>query len=195
MSFEAAALIALAGCAIGGTIGVVGGVVGLLVGRRFRELPRVRCVATDWELTFEKTVTGRRAVCSFELDLFNQGQLATGIRGVSVSLHGANGGRALVERLRDRGSDEPLWSIDLPPRRWVHASAYAVFEGEDVGELAAFRSAHLLGQFPEGRTFDLKIVEREDFIATPKKTTSDRHDYVASHNFRSRLTARKRTTG
>ncbi len=192
MSFEAAALIALAGCAIGGTIGVVGGVVGLLVGRRFREFPRVRCVATDWELTFEKTVSGRRAVCSFELDLFNQGQLATGIRGVSVSLRGGNG-RVLVERLKDRSSDAPLWSIDLPPRRWAHASAYAVFEGEDVRELAAFRSAHLLGQFPEGRTFDLKIVEREDFVATPKRATADRHDYVASHNLR--ILARRRTTG
>lgn len=195
MSFEAAAaVIALAGCAIGGTIGVVGGVVGLLVGRRFREFPRVRCVATDWEMTFEKSVSGRRAVCSFELDLFNQGQLATGIRGVSVSLRGGSG-RVLVERLRDRDSDEPLWSIDLPPRCWAHASARAVFEGEDAGELAAFRSAHLLGQFPEGRTFDLKIVEREDFVATPKKTTSERHDYVARHNFRSRMLTRKRTTG
>lgn len=194
MSFEAAALIALAGCAVGGTIGVVGGVVGLLVGRRFRELPRIRCVATDWEMTFEKTVSGRRAVCSFELDLFNQGQLATGIRGVSVSLRGGNGW-VVVERLRDRGSNEPLWSIDLPPRCWAHARVYAIFEGEDVGELAAFRSAHLLGQFPEGRSFELKVVEREDFVASPKKVASDRQNYVASHNFRSRLLARKRTTG
>ncbi len=194
MSPEVVALIVLAGCAIGGAVGVAGVLAGLLVGRRFRELPRVRCVATDWELTFEKTGSGRRAVCSFELDFFNEGQLATGVRGVSVALRGGDG-RALVERLRNRNSGEPLWSIDLPPRRWTHASASAVFESEEAGELAAFRSAHLLGQFPEGREFELRIVEREDFVAAPKKATSDRRDYVASRNFRSRLLARRRTAG
>lgn len=193
MSLEVA-VVALAGCALGGGIGVAGVVAGLLIGRRFREFPRIRCVATDWEMTFEKTVSGRRAVCSFELDLFNQGQLATGLRGVSVSVRRGDG-RVSVERLRDRGSDEPLWSIDLPPRRWVHASAYAIFEDEEIGEPSAFRSAHLLGQFPEGKMFDLKIVEREEFVAAPKRATSDRHHYVASLNFRSRRLARKREIG
>lgn len=193
MSFEVA-LITLAGCATGGVIGVAGGVAGLLVGRRFREFPRVRCVATDWEMVFEKTDSGRRAVCSFELDLFNQGQLATGLRGVSLSVR-AGDGRASVERLRETGSEEPLWAIDLPPRRWVHASAYAAFEVEDIGELAAFRSAHLLGQFPEGRTFDLKIVEREEFVAAPKRATSEHHRYTASLNLRTGMLARRRDTG
>jgi hypothetical protein len=45
--------VVLAGCAVGGAIGaigVVGVLVGLLIGRRLREMPRVRCVASDWDM-------------------------------------------------------------------------------------------------------------------------------------------------
>lgn len=193
VSAELAAIVILGGCAVGGVIGVTGVLVGLLVGRRFRELPRVRCVVTDWKLAFDKVGTAPRAVCSFEIDLFNEGQLATGVRGISVSLRVDE--RALVERLMDAASREPLWTIDLPPRRWAHASAYAVLDGEEARELESFCRADLIGRFPDGTTFELKIVERKDFVASPKKATSDRHDYLANRNFRSRLFARKRIAG
>lgn len=188
-----AVIVVLAGCALGGLIGVAGTLAGLLIGRRFRELPRVRCVVTDWKLAFDKVGPTPRAVCSFEMDLFNEGQLATGVRGISVSLRVEE--RTLVERLMDAASREPLWTIDLPPRRWAHASAYAVLEGEEARELEGFCRANLIGRFPDGTAFELKIVERKDFVASPKKATSDRHDYLANRNFRSRLFARKRIAG
>ena len=123
----------LPGCALGGALGVAGVVVGLLFGRRFREFPRVKGVATDWEVSLGEGSL-RRAECSFELDLFNAGMLATGVRAPSVVLVGAQG-RSSTERLKDSGSKEPVWAIDLPPRRWVHVSSYAAFEGEGVREL------------------------------------------------------------
>ncbi|MBD0355234.1 MAG: hypothetical protein ICV58_08685, partial [Rubrobacteraceae bacterium] len=81
-------LLVLAGCAVGGGIGVAGVLLGLLAARRLRERARVRCVATDWQLEFQKSGELHEAVCSFELDLFNETQLATGLRGVSVALYG-----------------------------------------------------------------------------------------------------------
>ena len=181
MSVEVTTLVvlALAGCLVGGTIGVVGVLLGLLAARRLRERARVRCVATDWQLEFQKTGALHEAVCTFELDLFNEGQLATGLRGVSVALYGEDE-KVAIERLRDPTSKEPLWAIDLPSRRWTHASAYARFEDEEARMLSGFRRASLLGQFPDGRAFELTIVERRD--------------YVANWNFYSRLRGRRRTT-
>ena len=173
---------------------MTGMLLGVLVARRLREHPRVRCVATDWQLEFQKSGELHEAVCTFELDLFNETQLATGLRGVSVALYGEDE-KAAVERLRDPTSKEPLWTIDLPSRRWTHASAYVVFEDEEARMLSGFRRADLLGRFPDGKVFKLTIVERRDFVASPKKAVSDRQDYVASRNFYSRLRGRRRTGG
>jgi hypothetical protein len=157
----------LAGCALGGALGVAGVVVGLLFGRRFREFPRVKDVATDWEVSFLGEGSLRRAECSFELDLFNANMLATGVRATSVVLVGAQG-RSSTERLKDSGSKEPVWAIDLPPRRWVHVSSYAAFEGEGVRELEGLRRAVLVGRLLDGGTLELRIAGRGDFVASRK---------------------------
>jgi hypothetical protein len=195
VGLETAIAVVLAGCAVGGAIGVAGVLVGLLVGRRLREMPRVRCVASDWDLKiYGETGPLGRAVCSFEIDLFNEG-LATGLRGPSVVFYGEDGRRAAAERLSDSVSRGDLWTLDLPSRRWVHASVYAVLEGEAVRDASGFRRVHFVGEFPDGTTFERKIVERQDFIATRKRTGDARKDYVASHNFRSRLLGRRRAAG
>ncbi len=190
----ATVLFVLAGCAVGGGIGVAGVLLGLLAARRLRERARVRCVATDWQLEFQKSEAQHEAVCSFELDLFNETQLATGLRGVSVALYGEDDKMA-IGRLRDPTSKEPVWTIDLPSRRWTHASAYVAFEGEEARMLSGFRRADLLGRFPDGRVFKLTIVERRDFVASPKKVAPNRQEYVANRNFYSRLRGRRRTAG
>lgn len=195
VSSEAAvALYAAIACVVGGTIGVSGVLAGLLVGRRLRERPRVKCVATDWRLESRNNGAGREAVCSFELDLFNEGLLATGLRGVSAALR-AEDGTVAVGRLKDPVSGEPLWAIDLPARRWAHASARVVFKGEEARALMGFRRADLLGRFPDGAAFELKIVERGDFVASPKRASSGREDYTAWRNLRSRLFERGRHAG
>ncbi len=187
-------LLVLAGCAVGGGIGVAGVLLGLLAARRLREQARVRCVATDWQLEFQKSGELHEAVCSFELDLFNETQLATGLRGVSVALY-AEEDEVAIGRLKDPISKEPLWAIDLPARRWTHASAYVLFEDEEARMLSGFRRADLLGRFPDGRLFKLTIVERKDFVASPKKLVPNRQEYLASRNFYSRLRGRRRTAG
>jgi hypothetical protein len=187
-------LFVLAGCAVGGGIGVAGVLLGLLAARRLRERARVRCVATDWQLEFQKGGELHEAVCSFELDLFNETQLATGLRGVWVALYGEDE-KVAIGRLRDPTSKEPLWTIDLPSRRWTHASAYVVFEDEEARMLSGFRRADLLARFPDGRVFKLTIVERQDFVASPKKVVPSRQEYVANRNFYSRLRGRRRTAG
>jgi hypothetical protein len=196
VSFEVTAVVlfALVGCLVGGAIGVVGMLLGLLAARRLRERPRVRCVATDWRLEFQKTGALREAVCSFELDLFNEGDLASGLRGVSVALYGDDE-KVAIERLRDPTSEEPLWTLDLPSRRWMHTSAHALFEDEEARILSGLRRADLLGRFPDGRVFKLTIVERRDFVASPKKAVSERQEYLANRNFYSRLRGRRRTAG
>ena len=187
-------VLALAGCAVGGGVGVAGVLVGLQAARRLRERARGRCVATDGRLEFQKTGALREAVCSFELDLFNEAQLATGLRGLSVALYGEDE-RVAIGRLRDLTSQEPIWAIDLPSRRWTHASVYVAFEDEEARMLSGFRRADLLGRFPDGKTFELTIVERRDFAASPKKVVSGRQEYIAKRNFYSRLRGRRRTAG
>lgn len=193
-----AASYALIGCLVGGILSVGGVLLGVRMGRRFREFPRVKCVVTNWELAFEKAGPVRLATCTFEVDLFNEGQLATGLRGVSVALRGGGGGEeeaVVIGRLKDPTSKEPLWAIDLPARRWAHANAYAAFEGKDARRLSGFRGANLLGQFPDGRGFDIAIVRRQNFLVSPKKVASGRQERIAKGNLSTRFRWRRRPTG
>jgi hypothetical protein len=131
MSLEAAVI--LIGCVVGGTIGVAGVLVGLVVARRFREMPRVKCVASEWDLTVHEAAGPLgRAVCSFEVDLFNERTLTTGLRGPSVAFYGEDGARVSVAHLKDAVSKQRVWALDLPSRRWTHASVYALLEGEEA---------------------------------------------------------------
>ena len=195
MSAEATIVVVLIGCAIGGAIGVAGAVVGLVVARRFREMPRVKCVASEWNVTvYEGAGPLGRAVCSFEVDLFNEGALATGLRGPCVAFDGEDGARVAVVRLNDAGSKLDLWALDLPSRKWAHASVYALLEGEAQDALG-FRRVYLVGEFPDGNVLEAKVVERGDFVATRKRAGDLRKDYVASRNLRARFLERKRTAG
>jgi hypothetical protein len=196
VSLDAAVVVVLIGCTVGGAIGVTGVLVGLFVGRRFREMPRVKCVASDWDVAvYEGAGPLGRAVCSFEVDLFNEGALATGLRGPSVAFDGADGDRVAVARLKDAVSKQDLWALDLPSRRWTHASVYALLEGEEVQDALSFRRVYLVGEFPDGNNFETKMVERADYVATSKRAADARKDYVASRNLRARFLERKRTTG
>jgi hypothetical protein len=191
VGLETAVAAVLAACAVGGAIGVAGVLVGLMVGRRLREMPRVRCVASDWDLKiYGETGPLGRAVCSFEIDLFNEG-LATGLRDPSVVFYREDGRRTTAQRLSDSVSRRDLWTLDLPSRRWAHASVYALLEGEAVRDASEFRRVHLVGEFPDGRTFERKIVERQNFIASRKRSGDARKDYLASHNIRSWLLGRR----
>jgi hypothetical protein len=79
----------------------------------------------------------------------------------------------VIGRLKDPASIEPLWAIDLPARRWAHANAYAAFEGKDARRLSGFRGANLLGQFPDGRRFDIAIVRRHYFFVSQRRSSRD----------------------
>ena len=173
---------------------MAGVLVGLFVGRRFREMPRVKCVASDWDVAvYEGAGPLGRAVCSFEVDLFNEGALATGLRGPSVAFDGADGDRVAVARLKDAVSKQDLWALDLPSRSWTHASVYALLE-EEVQDALSFRRVHLVGEFPDGNNFETKMVERRT-TSPPARGPPTPQDYVASRNLRARFLERKRATG
>lgn len=196
MNLEAAVAVVLIGCAVGGMIGVAGVLVGMLVARRFREMPRVKCVASEWNLTaYEGAGPLGRAVCSFEVDLFNEGALATGLRSPCVAFDGEDGARVAVTHLKDTVSKQRVWALDLPSRAWTHASMYALLQGEEGQDALDFRRVHLVGEFPDGKNFQTKLVERADFLATRKKAGDARKDYVASRNLRARFIERRRTAG
>lgn len=189
-------VVVLIGCVVGGMIGVAGVLAGLLVARRFREMPRVKCVASDWDMTiYEGTGPLRRVVCSFEVDMFNEGELATGLRGPSVAFSGEDGARVAITRLKQAASKQDLWALDLPSRMWTHASVYALLEGEQAQDVLSFRRVHLVGEFPDGKAFETKMVERADFVATNKRAADARKDYLASRNLRARFLERRRTAG
>ena len=196
MSFEATIAVVLIGCIVGGSVGVGGMLVGLLVARRLREMPRVKCVASDWDMTIhEGTGSLARVVCSFEVDMFNEGALATGLRGPSVGFDGEDGDRLAVARLKDATSRRDLWALDLPSRKWTHASVYALLEGEEAQNALGFRRVHLVGEFPGGKALETKMLERADFVATRKKAADARKDYVAGGNLLARFLERRRTAG
>jgi hypothetical protein len=196
VSVEATIAVALIGCVVGGSMGVGGMLVGLLVARRLREMPRVKCVASDWDMTMhEGTGPLAQVVCSFEVDMFNEGALATGLRGPSVGFDGEDGERVAVTRLKDATSRRDLWALDLPSRKWTHASVYALLEGKEAQDALGFRRVHLVGEFPDGKAFEIKMVERADFVATSKRAADARKDYVAGRNLRARFLERRRTAG
>ena len=173
MSPEAAA--AVYSALAGGVLAALCVLAGMFAGRYLRERGKVRCVVWGWEMT-EAGALGQ-AVCSFEVDLFNERPSPTGLRGVSVEFF-RNGERLAASPLRISVSDEELGVLNLPSRRWVHTSLYTLFEGEEARRLTGFRRAEFVGYFPDGRAFRRKIVERKDFVVGHKKKTIKRKDYA-----------------
>ena len=193
-----AASYALIGCLIGGVLSVGGVLLGVRMGRRFRELPRVKCVAANWELAFEKAGPIRLATCTFKVDLFNEGQLATGLRGVSVALRvGGEGGRGGGHGWTPQRSHFQRASLGYRPAGPAlgHANAYAAFEGKDARMLSGFQGANLLGQSPDGRGFDIAIVRRGNFLASSKKVVLERQERIARRNLLARFRWHRRPTG
>ena len=178
MSSEAAT--AIYGALVGGVLGMVGVLVGMLVERHLRERGQVRCVISNWELTAagSRPLGQEKAVCSFEVDLFNEKPSATGLRDVSVVFLREDGEGQMIGPLRSSDSDEEVGVLNLPPRRWMRGSLYALFEGEEAREISGFREAYFVGYFPDGSGFRQRIVERKDFVATRKRKHAVRKEYT-----------------
>jgi hypothetical protein len=175
---------ALYGALAGGVVAIASGVlvaIGILgsmfVQRRLRARKKVHCVISGWETAVRETGSLSQAVCSFEVDLFNERFSPTGLRALSVEVF-RDGEQPAVGRLRTMASDEELWVLNLPPRQWLHKSMYALLEGEEVHKLKDLRWADFVGYFPDDKAFRQRIVERKDFVAAPKKDHAIRKDYT-----------------
>ncbi len=173
MSPQAAA--AIYGSLVGGVLAMVGVLAGMLLERRLQRQGKVRCVVSDWELTEVGAL--KQAFCSFEVYLFNERLLATGLRDVSVAFY-RDGEQGRVYLLKDRASSESLKVLDLPPRRWVHVRPYAMFEGKEAQTLAGLRRVELVGCLPNGSKFRQTILARENFVATRSEPVGSRKDYT-----------------
>jgi hypothetical protein len=173
MSSQAAA--AIYGGLVGGVLAMIGVLAGMLLESRLQRRGKLRCVVSDWELT-EVGSLGQ-AFCSFEVYLFNERLLATGLRDVSVVFY-RDGEEGLICLLKDHTSSESLRVLDLPPRRWVHARPYSMFEGNEAQKLKGLRRVELVGRFPDGSEFRQKILAREDFGATRSGPVGPRKDYT-----------------
>ncbi len=168
---------ALYGALAGGIVAITGVLAGMFAERRLRGRRKVRCVIWGWKTTVREAGPLSRAVCSFEVDLFNERSSPTGLRSVSVALL-RDGEQRAVARLRAADSDEELGVLNLPPQQWVHTGLYAFFEGEVAQELVNFRQADFVGYFPDGKEFRRKIIVRKNFVVTRKKKHSTRKDYA-----------------
>ncbi len=175
---------ALYGALAGGIVAIASGVLVALgiVGARFvhhrlRERKKVRCVISGWETTVRETRSVSQAVCSFEVELFNERPSPTGLRGLCVEVS-QDDAQGAVGRLRAAASDEELRVLNLPPRQWLHKSLYTLLEGEEAQKLKDLRWADFVGNFPNNKTFRQRIVERKDFVTAPKKKHAIRKDYT-----------------
>lgn len=160
-------------------LALIGASAVVLVERYLRERGEVRCVVYDWELAFlEAGPPGHRAVFSFEVYLFNEDPSWTSLRDASVAFF-RDGAREVVVRLRDSSSGE-YPTLELPPQQGVHASLYAVLGSEEAREVADFRWVDFVGRLPDGKTFERKIAEQANFLASRKKAGARRKDFVVS---------------
>ncbi len=179
-------------------LALIGASAVTLVERYLRDRGEVRCVVYDWELAFlEAGLPGHQAVFSFEVYLFNEDPSWTSLRDASVAFF-RDGAREVVIRLRDSSSDE-YPTLELPPQQGVHASLYAVLESEEAREVAGFRRADFVGRLPDGKTFERKIAEQANFLASRKRGGVRRKDFVVGHKKagarrKDFLASRKRTS-
>jgi hypothetical protein len=168
------AVAAIYGGLVGGVLAMIGVLAGMALESRLQRRGKLRCVVSDWELTDVGPLG--QAFCSFEVYLFNERLLATGLRDVSVVFY-REGEQGWVYLLKDRASSESLRVLDLPPRQWVHVRPYALFEGKEAQELTGLRQVDLVGRLPDGSEFRQKILAREDFFATRSEPVGPRKDY------------------
>ncbi len=178
MSLEVTA--AVYGALVGGMFALVGMFAGVLTERRLQRRGKVRCVASDWRLTFHEMGPLDQAICSFEADLFNERLLPTGLRGLSVAFVQDDKQEIIVPLRRRLASDEAAGVLNLPPRLWVHASLYSQLEGEEARKLSDFWRSDLVGHFPDGTEFRQKIIVRKDFVASRKRFVATRNNFVAA---------------
>jgi hypothetical protein len=164
---------ALYGGITAGVFAILGVAAGILLERYRHERGRLRCVISNWELAEVESL--QQALCSFDLYIFNERLLATGLRDLSVAFN-LEGDREAVYPLKHSSLD--MSALDLPARSWVHLRPYALFEGRGVHDLPDFRRVDLVGSFPDAREFRSKIVGREDFVASQKRSFDPRRDYT-----------------
>lgn len=188
MSTEATA--AVYGALVGGVLAIFGVLAGMFVARYLERRVVLRCVISGWELTFleggplgdgeEAAFPGvDQAEYSFEVAIFNEDRLPTGLRGVCAALL-RDDERELICDLEDPASLRKVEVLNLPPRQWVHARLRGRFEGEETRTLRRLRRADFVGYLPDGKVFRRKIVDRKDFRASRKRTTVRRKDYARS---------------
>ena len=106
------AVAAIYGSLVGGVLAMIGVLAGMALERRLQSRGKLRCIVSDWELMDVGSLG--QAFCSFEVYLFNERILATGLRDVSVVFY-RDGEQGWGYLLKDRASSERLRVIDLPP--------------------------------------------------------------------------------
>ena len=162
-----------------GVVALIGVLVVISILRYLYRRGKVRCVISGWRLWIRQGGPSGKAVCAFEVYLYNPGSLPTGLSRLSVAFS-HNGVQRVSERLRDSTSDDYLSVLNLPPRRGATLSLYAVFEGEEAHELFDCQWAQFVGRFPDGRIFKQKIVGRGNFVASRKRLGASQKEFVAS---------------
>ena len=166
---------ALFGGISGGVLAMLGVLAGVFLERQLQWRGKVRCVVSDWDLSFQQAGELSQATCSFEVNLFNEQPLATGLRDVRVVFVRDNG-EEIIGRLRDVLLREGV-TVNLPPREWVHANLHGRFDDREARKLESFRRAEFLGYLPDGREFRQRIIGRKDFMARRKRLFPGRKDY------------------
>ncbi len=124
LSSEAVAAIygGIAGGIVGGTLAIAATVVGQWLAQWFRRRGKVRCFVPHTTRpqphTSPREPLNYAITFSFPLWFFNEKETAIGIAELVLTF--SKGGEQLaMAYIKEKGSNTPLRTLDLPPRKWV----------------------------------------------------------------------------
>ena len=114
---------ALLGAMIGGTIAIVAAIIGQIANQIFRRYGKVRCfVPHSSRLAPQPSASNpdiKVIKVAFPLGFFNEKEVAIGITELMFTFH--KGGEQLAMAfIKEKDSEGPIRTLDLPPRQWVH---------------------------------------------------------------------------
>lgn len=164
-----------------GLVGIVGVLVGLFADRMLQRTGKLRCEIGEFRLLGEKSpgesvsLMGlpvpasvveqvRSLDYSFNVKLFNEKDVSTGLRDVAVVFH-LSDGRRMVRMSPDLNTQrnveggtviDPLEVINLPSRQWVSLELFGTISA-DMELLTQAERAEFRGYFPTGRVFRRSI--------------------------------------
>ena len=166
-----------------GLVGVVGVLVGLFAERMLQRIGKLRCETGEFRLSGEKAPAESVSLMglpvppsvieevrffnySFNVKLFNEKDVSTGLRDIAVVFH-LRDGRRMVREPHDQSTQcdvggqiamDPLEVVNLPSHEWVSLELFGTISA-DMELLVEAHRVEFRGYLPTGRVFKREITK------------------------------------